>query len=43
MTSERPKVIVTGAGIGGLTLAAALRRVGIDVEVYERATELRAS
>ncbi|WP_327326547.1 FAD-dependent monooxygenase [Streptomyces sp. NBC_01210] len=35
------KALVVGAGIGGLTCAVALRRVGIDVEVYERATELR--
>ncbi|MER7793174.1 FAD-dependent monooxygenase [Streptomyces sp. NPDC097640] len=43
MTSHRPKAVVIGAGIGGLTLAAALRQVDIDVEVYERATELRAA
>ncbi|MFJ4693896.1 FAD-dependent monooxygenase [Streptomyces sp. NPDC088766] len=44
MTSGRPtKALVIGAGIGGLTCAVALRRVGIDVEVYERATELRAA
>ncbi|WP_432086132.1 FAD-dependent monooxygenase [Streptomyces sp. bgisy095] len=42
MPSGRPaKVLVIGAGIGGLTCAVALRRVGVDVEVYERATELR--
>ncbi|MFD8749819.1 FAD-dependent monooxygenase [Kitasatospora sp. NPDC059577] len=35
------KALVIGAGIGGLTCAVALRRVGIDVEVYERATGLR--
>ncbi|GAA2242880.1 NAD(P)/FAD-dependent oxidoreductase [Streptomyces amakusaensis] len=35
--------IVVGAGIGGLTTAIALRRVGFDVEVYERAPELRAA
>lgn len=32
-----------GAGIGGLTAAIALRRVGFDVEVFERAPELRAA
>ncbi|MEU9076960.1 FAD-dependent monooxygenase [Kitasatospora sp. NPDC048538] len=37
------KALIIGAGIGGLTCAVALRRVGIDVEVYERATELRAA
>ncbi|PRX69462.1 2-polyprenyl-6-methoxyphenol hydroxylase-like FAD-dependent oxidoreductase [Nonomuraea fuscirosea] len=30
------KVIVIGAGLGGLTLAQGLRRAGIDVVVYER-------
>ncbi|MFJ4412925.1 FAD-dependent monooxygenase [Streptomyces sp. NPDC088925] len=34
-------IAVTGAGIGGLTAAAALHRRGIDVHVYERATTLR--
>ncbi|MDX3224911.1 FAD-dependent monooxygenase [Streptomyces sp. ME19-01-6] len=43
MTSHRPKAVVIGAGIGGLTLAAALRQVDIDVAVYERATELKAA
>lgn len=30
------RVIVIGAGVGGLTLAQGLRRAGIDVVVYER-------
>jgi 5-methylphenazine-1-carboxylate 1-monooxygenase len=30
------RVIVVGAGLGGLTLAHGLRRAGIDVVVYER-------
>ncbi|WP_370933946.1 FAD-dependent oxidoreductase [Amycolatopsis sp. cg13] len=30
------KVIVIGAGLGGLTLAQGLRRAGLDVAVYER-------
>ncbi|WP_214404425.1 FAD-dependent monooxygenase [Pseudonocardia lacus] len=34
------RVAVVGAGIGGLTLAIALRDAGIGVEVYEQATEL---
>lgn len=34
------KVIIIGAGIGGLAAALALLRKGIDVEVYERAPAL---
>ena len=30
-------VAVVGAGMGGLAVAATLRRVGIDVQVYEQA------
>ncbi|WP_101257097.1 FAD-dependent oxidoreductase [Streptomyces barkulensis] len=40
-TGRNRKAIVVGAGIGGLAAAACLRRVGMDVEVYERARELR--
>ena len=35
------RVAVVGAGIGGLTLAIALQRAGIAVDVFERADELR--
>jgi 2-polyprenyl-6-methoxyphenol hydroxylase-like FAD-dependent oxidoreductase len=34
------RAIVIGSGIAGLSLALALRRVGIDVTVYERAPQL---
>jgi 2-polyprenyl-6-methoxyphenol hydroxylase-like FAD-dependent oxidoreductase len=34
------KVIVIGGGIGGLTTAIALRRVGIEAHVYERAPQI---
>jgi len=34
------RVVVAGAGIGGLTLAAALRRRGVKVRVLERADKL---
>jgi salicylate hydroxylase len=37
MRSARPTVAVVGAGIGGLTLAAALARAGIHCEVFEQA------
>ncbi len=35
------RVLVIGSGIAGLSAAIALRKVGIDVTVYERAPELR--
>jgi 2-polyprenyl-6-methoxyphenol hydroxylase-like FAD-dependent oxidoreductase len=35
------RIIVVGGGIGGLTAAVALQRVGVDVDVYEQAAELR--
>jgi 2-polyprenyl-6-methoxyphenol hydroxylase-like FAD-dependent oxidoreductase len=42
VSSRTPrKAIVAGAGIGGLTAAATLRKVGLEVEIYERATELK--
>ncbi|WP_344118431.1 FAD-dependent monooxygenase [Streptomyces blastmyceticus] len=40
---QAKKAIVIGAGIGGLATAVALRKVGLDVEVHERATELKAA
>lgn len=36
------RVIVAGAGIGGLTLALSLHAVGIEAEVYETAPEFRS-
>jgi 2-polyprenyl-6-methoxyphenol hydroxylase-like FAD-dependent oxidoreductase len=35
------KVVIVGAGIGGLTTALALHEIGIEAEVYEQARELR--
>lgn len=35
------KGFIIGGGIGGLTAAIALRRAGVEVTVYERATELK--
>jgi salicylate hydroxylase len=35
------RVLIAGAGIGGLSAALALLRQGIDVEVHEQARELR--
>lgn len=34
------KVAIGGAGIGGLAAALALHQIGVEVEVYERASEL---
>ena len=35
------KVLVIGGGIGGLSAAVALRAAGVEVEVYEQASQLR--
>jgi 2-polyprenyl-6-methoxyphenol hydroxylase-like FAD-dependent oxidoreductase len=35
------RVVILGAGIAGLSTAAALRRVGIESEIWERSAELR--
>ncbi|WP_035986441.1 FAD-dependent urate hydroxylase HpxO [Leptolyngbya sp. KIOST-1] len=35
------KVVIIGAGIGGLTAGIAMRRAGYEVEIYDRAQELR--
>ena len=44
MDAQRPplRVIIAGAGIGGLATCLALRRVGVDAHVYERAVTLKA-
>ena len=34
---------IVGGGLGGLAAAIALRKVGVDAHVYERATELKAT
>src|SRR3974390_2816101 len=36
-----PKVLIAGAGIGGLVAGLALLAKGIDVEIFEQAGELR--
>ena len=39
--ATKPKILIVGAGIGGLTAANALRQAGMGVEVFERAAELK--
>ena len=39
--SKSKKVVVVGAGIGGLTAALALLKRGIDAEVYEQSDQLK--
>lgn len=39
MARRKLSVAIIGAGIGGLTAAATLRRVGIEVQVYEQASK----
>jgi 2-polyprenyl-6-methoxyphenol hydroxylase-like FAD-dependent oxidoreductase len=43
MSGETAKgpILVAGGGIGGLTAAVALRRAGFEVQVFERAAEIR--
>ena len=35
------KVIIIGAGMGGLSAGIALKRIGYDVEIYEQVLEIR--
>lgn len=37
----KPRVLIAGGGLGGLAAAAALLKMGCDVEVYEQAPELK--
>ena len=37
MELRPPRIAIIGAGIGGLTAAACLRRIGMDVRIYEQA------
>src|ERR1700756_1330438 len=39
--SEPPRVLIAGAGIAGLVAGLALLQRGVDVEIFEQATELR--
>jgi 2-polyprenyl-6-methoxyphenol hydroxylase-like FAD-dependent oxidoreductase len=39
--NTKPTIIIVGAGIGGLTVALALRQAGFPIHVFERATHLK--
>ncbi|KAF8951052.1 hypothetical protein BGZ52_000564 [Haplosporangium bisporale] len=39
--SKKPKVMIVGAGLGGLTLAILLHKANIPFDVYERAKEVK--
>jgi salicylate hydroxylase len=38
---KNPKILIAGGGIGGITLALALRQRGIDAELFEQAEAFR--
>ncbi|KAG0091418.1 hypothetical protein BGZ93_003274 [Podila epicladia] len=38
---DRPKVLIAGAGLGGLTLALLLQKAGVRFQVLESATEIK--
>ncbi|ORZ28843.1 hypothetical protein BCR41DRAFT_366555 [Lobosporangium transversale] len=39
---RKPKVLIVGAGLGGLTLGALLEKAGVPYEIYDRMAEIRA-
>ncbi|KAF9418239.1 hypothetical protein BGZ76_004432, partial [Entomortierella beljakovae] len=41
MSEKRPKVLIVGAGLGGLFLAITLERINIDYEIFERANSIK--
>ena len=41
MAPDKPRVIIVGAGIGGLVLAILMEKASIPYEILERATEVK--
>jgi 2-polyprenyl-6-methoxyphenol hydroxylase-like FAD-dependent oxidoreductase len=41
MFAKRPKVLIVGAGLGGLTLGMLLHKADIPFEIYERVLEAK--
>lgn len=41
MFAKRPKVLIVGAGLGGLTLGAILQKSDIPYDIFERASEVK--
>ncbi|KAF9083755.1 hypothetical protein BGX29_002911 [Mortierella sp. GBA35] len=41
MHAKKPKVLIVGAGIGGLTLGMILQKTDIPYEIFERAAEVK--
>lgn len=39
--SGRPKVLIAGGGLGGLTMGMLLHKAGIPFEIYERAADVK--
>lgn len=41
VTDDPPRVLIAGAGLGGLFLGIFLERAGIPYEIFERTSEIR--
>ncbi|KAF8933614.1 hypothetical protein BGZ47_010786 [Haplosporangium gracile] len=41
-TDDKPRVLIVGAGLAGLTLAILLQKAGVPYNVFERGLETRA-
>lgn len=41
MYAKRPRVLIVGAGLGGLTLGMLLHKAGIPFDIYDKAPEVK--